>query len=211
MKIGRDIAEIGAVIVTALLHPVFVDLLDQRALFILAALGGWVFYLARRVAQEKGVLQHWGFRKDGLAPAFLAASVFAAAALAVMTGIALARHTLVFRWPMSVLLGLYPVWGMFQQLLVQGVFVRTVTASGGGVWTKLLATAVAALLFGAVHLPDVGLAAATCLLGCVFTVVYLKWRTLWPLGLWHGWLGVFYYYWVLGRDPWADIFATWHY
>ncbi len=208
MKFNRNTGEIGAVILTALLHPVFVDLFHQRASFIVLALGGWVIYLARRASQDNGVLQQWGFRRNGLGRAFTATSIFAALALAVMTGIALARHTLVFHWPMLVLLGLYPIWGTFQQLLVQGVFVRTATASGGRVGPKVLATAVASLLFGAVHLPDVRLAAATCLVGLVFTVVYLRWRNLWPLGLWHGWLGVFYYYWVLGRDPWAEMFMT---
>jgi len=108
---------------------------------------------------------------------------------------------------MLVLLALYPIWGTFQQLLVQGVFVRTVISSASGLWPKVIATVVASLLFAAVHLPELKLAAATCLLGLVFTLIYLRWRNLWPLWLYHGWLGVFYYYWVLGRDPWAETFA----
>ena len=81
------------------------------------------------------------------------------------------------------------------------------TASGGGLRPKVIATAVASVLFGAVHLPELKLAAATCLLGLAFTLLYLRWGNLWPLGLCHGWLGVFYYYWVLGRDPWMETFA----
>ena len=50
------------------------------------------------------------------------------------------------------------------------------------------------------------LVAATGLLGAVFALIYMRWRNLWPLGLYHGWLGVFYYYWILGRDPWAETF-----
>jgi hypothetical protein len=208
VKSSRGIYEIVAVVATALLHPVFADVLHQRAAFIGLALGGWTVYLGVWVGRERGTLKQMGLRREGVAPAFLAASLVAAAALVTMGVIAQARQALVFRWQMLLLLGLYPVWAMMQQLLVQGVFVRTVVAMGTGVWPKLVATVLAAFLFGAVHLPDMRLAAATCLLGAVFTLIYLRWRNLWPLGLYHGWLGVFFYYWVLGRDPWGELFNT---
>jgi hypothetical protein len=208
VKTGRAICEIVAVIATALLHPVFADVLHQRAAFIGLALGGWTVYLGVRLRRERGTLKQMGLRWEGLAPAFLAASVVGAAALVTMGVIAQTRQALVFRWQMFLLLGLYPVWGTMQQLLVQGIFVRPVVTMGTGVWPKLLATALAALMFGAVHLPDMRLAAATCSLGAVFAAIYLRWGNLWPLGLYHGWLGLFFYYWVLGRDPWGELFDT---
>jgi len=206
VKTGRAVYEIGAVIATAVLHPVFKGILHQRALFIALALGGWLAYFGARCRREQGVLQQLGFRKEGLGPAFLAASAFSAAALIVMAVIAGTQQTIIFRWQMFLLLALYPVWGTMQQLLLQGIFVRTVATPGTGLWPRLLVTIAAALLFGAVHLPDMRLAGATCLLGAVFTLIYLRWRNLWPLGLYHGWLGVFFYYWVLGRDPWGEMF-----
>jgi hypothetical protein len=154
------------------------------------------------------MLQQMGFRREGLAPAFAATSVLSVVALVAMGLIAFAHHTLVFRWPMLLLLGLYPVWGLMQQMLVQGILVRTVAAMSAGPWPKVVATGLAALLFGAVHLPDMRLAAATCLLGAIFTLIYLRWRNLWPLGLYHGWLGVFFYYWVLRRDPWVELLGA---
>src|SRR5262249_24483514 len=138
---------------------------------------------------------------------FMATSLFALPALLTMWWMAHAQSAAVFNWRMLVLLGLYPVWGLVQQLLVQGIFVRPVTAAGAGVLKKLSVTVLAALLFAAVHLPDVKLAAATCLIGAVFTTIYIRWRNLWPLGLYHGWLGVFFYYWVLGRDPCSEMFG----
>jgi hypothetical protein len=208
MKMRRVSYEIGAVIATALLHPVFVDVLHQRAIFIGLALGSWVCYLGARFWRENSIFRDLGFRMEGLAPAFVAASLFAAEALFTMGVTAQARHALVFRWQMLLLLALYPLWGLVQQLLVQGIFVRSVVATGTGLWPELIATVLAALLFGAVHLPDIRLAAATCALGIVFTLIYLRWRNLWPLGLYHGWLGVFFYYWMLGRDPWSEMFGT---
>jgi hypothetical protein len=207
MKITKSIGEVAAVIATALLHPVCVDLLHQRAVFIGTALCLWGLYFIWQPWKDEGALRRWGFRREGLAPAFLGASGFAAAALAVMVVVGVAQGTLAFPWQMLVLLILYPIWGMFQQLLVQGVFVRTVTESASGLRPKVAATIVAAVLFGAVHLPELRLALAAAMLGVVFTAIYLRWRNLWPLGLYHGWLGVFYYYWVLGRDPWREMFV----
>lgn len=116
-------------IATALPHPIFIDLLHQRVVFIGLALGGWVLYLGRRAWEQEDLLGHWGFRRQGLGAAFAATSVFALIALVAMGAIAMARQTLVLRWQMLSLLVLY-----------------------------------------------------------------------------HGWLGVFYYYWVLGRDPWTETF-----
>ena len=41
---------------------------------------------------------------------------------------------------MLALLALYPIWGLFQQVLAQGIFVRTVAGLGIGCWTKIAAT-----------------------------------------------------------------------
>jgi uncharacterized protein len=201
----RAAYEVAAVAATALLHPVFVDVLHQRAAFVGLALAGWTSYLCWRVRREPDALQALGLRREGFGPAFSATSVFSLVTLAAMGMIAQTQHPLAFRWEMVVLLVLYPVWGLFQQLLVQGIFVRTVAGLGTGNWPKIAATVLAAFLFAAVHLPDAALAGATCALGAVFTLIYLRWRNIWPLGLYHGWLGVFFYYWVLRRDPWMDM------
>jgi hypothetical protein len=207
LKTHRAIFEIAAVTATALLHPVFVDVLHQRAVFIGLALAGWGSYIGVQAWRNANLLPELGLRKQGFAPALLAASGFGAVTFVAMALIAEARHALVFHSQMLWLLGLYPIWGMVQQLLVQGIFVRTVVMMGTGVWPKVVAIALAALLFGAVHLPDMALAGATCVAGAVFTLIYLRWRNLWPLGLYHGWLGVFFYYWVLTRDPWNEMFG----
>jgi membrane protease YdiL (CAAX protease family) len=64
---------------------------------------------------------------------------------------------------------------------------------------------VGALLFGLAHWPDGVLMATTFLLGVVFIPMYLRWRNLWPLGVYHGWLGALMYFWILQRDPVAEI------
>jgi len=37
--------------------------------------------------------------------------------------------------------------------------------------------------------------------------LYFRYRNLWPLGVLHGWLGAFFYLWVLGRDMWVENFG----
>ena len=48
---------------------------------------------------------------------------------------------------------------------------------------------------------------ATAALALLFTPIYLRQKHVIPLGLCHGWLGVLAYYWLLGRDPWVELFG----
>jgi hypothetical protein len=49
---------------------------------------------------------------------------------------------------------------------------------------------------------------ATFFLAAVYGWVYWKERNLYVLGLFHGWLGGIFYYTVLGRDPFVEVFGN---
>jgi hypothetical protein len=66
---------------------------------------------------------------------------------------------------------------------------------------------VCASLFGLVHLYEPPLAAATFVLELPTVWLYLRQRNIWPLGVLHGWLGTFFYLWVLDRDLWREAFG----
>jgi hypothetical protein len=102
---------------------------------------------------------------------------------------------------MLVLALLYPFWGLLQQFLIQAIVVRNLAphVSPG------IVVASAAVLSGVMHLPDPALALSTAILGAIFTLIFLRWPNIWALGVCHGWLGVVFYFWVLGRDPWLEI------
>ena len=188
-------------VATAGLSYLFYEVLHLRGLFIGATLAGWAAYVVASVRREPARLAAYGLSRAGLREtARAAAVVFAVGALACLaTG--LARGTAVFRANMLLVAILYPVWGLVQQVLVQGMVVRNLKSP-----LPPPAIAVAAgVLFGVVHLPHLALAAATAVLGAVFSLIFLRHRNLWPLGLCHGWLGVLFYAWVLGRDPWHEI------
>jgi len=205
----RSRLEILAALATGVLHPVFVDWLHLRAVFIALAFTGWLTYVVRRVRRDPGLLRTWGLSWHGLAESAMASAVVAGVGLIVLGIIAVARGTLVFHWNMLPLLVLYPIWGLAQQFMVQAIIVCPLASGPQPKLPPVLLTLLAASLFATVHLPDPKLTAATFLLGLGFTPVYLRWRNLWPLGVLHGWLGVACFYWLLQRDPWVELFRVW--
>lgn len=200
----RSVLEVAGVALTAGLSFVFYDMLSGRAIFIAAAVIGWAIYLIRQVRRDPGGLAEYGLSRDGLGESSLAAAaVFAVGAL-ICAAVALSRGGFRFSPHMLPLALLYPVWGIVQQCLVQALVVRNLAR----VMHPALVVAIAGVLFGVIHFPYVPLAVATAGLGAVFTVIFLRYRNVWPLGVCHGWLGVVFYFWVLQRDPWLEIVAT---
>jgi hypothetical protein len=197
----RSAVEIAAVVLTAGLHFVFYDLLPGRGAFIGIAVLGWGSYVVARVVRHPGVLRAYGLGGDGLRPTVLAAGVILVSGLIVCAVIGRSRGLFGFEAHMIPVALLYPIWGIVQQVLVQSMFVRNLEPQLPRVVVVLLA----GILFGLVHLPHVALAAATAILGTLLTVVFLRLHNVWPLGVCHGWLGVLFYFWVLGRDPWLEI------
>jgi hypothetical protein len=149
-------------------------------------------------------VRSFGLSADGLRQSTVAASVILAAGIALCLIVGLARGSVGIGSHMLILALLYPVWGLVQQLLVQAMFVRNLVP----VLPVPLVVAFASVLFGSVHLPDYRLAIATAILGGLFTPVFIRWRNVWALGVCHGLLGVFFYFWVLGSDPWLKMFPA---
>lgn len=106
-----------------------------------------------------------------------------------------------------ILLILYPIWGIIQQFLVQGLVVRNLSLTKLGS-RPILIVVLGATLFGLVHAPNILFMLATFCLGLLFVPLYLHFRNLLPLGLFHGWLGSLFYLWVLGHDPWHNLVNT---
>ena len=197
----RASLEVAAVVLTGAAHLAFGALGGPLAVFIGVAGAGWLAYLGCRVHEDRGRLAAWGLRRTGLRATMLAASAFAVPAAAGMALAGGLRGTLTLSGHLALAAALYPLWGTVQQLLVQGLVTRRLVRWLGSAWT---ATPLVALLFAAAHAPSVPLMAATFAMGLAFTPIYVRWRNLWPLGLWHGVLGALFYVWVLGRDVWAE-------
>jgi len=205
----RAALEVAAVLLTGAVHLVFEEGFHLKAPFIIGAVLGWGLYLGLTIRRSPGVLKEWGIRIDGLRhharwPGLVVLG--GAAALAIAGAV---RGRLVFSWHMPPLLALYPIWGTLQQFMLQAMVSRNL-----GTWlaSRWSITAVTAVLFGAVHWPDRFLMGGTFVLALLFTPIYLRERSILPLGVAHGWLGVLAYYWLLGRDPglelWVELFGA---
>lgn len=181
-------------------------LLQARApnfYFITGACVFWIGYLFLRVWQDKKVLQEWGFRTTNFWPtAVIAAGIF----LIAVTGFGVFAYfqgTLKFPLHAFLLLLLYPIWGLVQQFLALGIVVNNLALIPFLARHRIALVFLGAALFAVVHLHDYREMTGTFFLALTVIPVYLKYRNLWPLGVLHGWIGAFFYLWILDRDLFA--------
>ncbi len=99
--------------------------------------------------------------------------------------------------PTAVLL--YLPWALLQQTLFQFYLlgrVRTLCPS----LHPLALSALNGLVFGAVHTTDLEIVFLAALGGTTWSLLYLRYRRLWPLAVSHALIGTTFYYWVYGHD-----------
>lgn len=207
----RAALEIAAVVLTGVLHLLPLEELFPHIWFVVGVSAAWLAYFVWRVARSGQVseLRHWGFGRAGLGPAFVATGAFAVAAAGALAWIVAASGRPAIWWhaDMLLLLVLYPLWGLVQQFLVQALVAGNLipaTSPRAGPGRTVAVCLLCAALFGAVHAPNWLLCACTFTMGLAFTPIFLRWRNLWPPALFHGWLGVPAYFWLLGANPLRD-------
>lgn len=196
-----ELRELSLVVATAALHVLWNRMQWPRPVLVVPMVGAWIGFLAVTAVRDPSALARWGLKRDGLLRATGAVLLATAPGVVAMVGmgLVLGRHC-----PATVLVALlwYPLFGLVQQILLQGMFAGPL-AERVGVGP---ATAVAATLFGALHWPDPPLVVATFLLALVLVPIFVRHRNLWPIAVAHGWLGTLLSYAVLGRDPVRSMF-----
>lgn len=110
-------------------------------------------------------------------------------------------------WHIIPILILYPIWGIIQQFIVVGLITGNLKDLKGKRLNDFLIIIITAIIFSSVHYPDYWLIIGTFILAIVYSKIYLTKRNLFVLGLLHGWLGDFFYYTVVNRDPFIEIFG----
>lgn len=199
--------QIAAVFTTGLLKFLLVDIFEFRALFITLAVGFWLIYMLVSVRNDRAFLKRIGFRREGLKETFTATGILFLLSTVAFFIYAWQSDNFVLNHNLWPVLALYPLWGLLQQALVMGFVANNLQSLGKG---KLFIVVFTSLAFSLVHLPDVTLTIGTFALAMVYTSIYMKWKNLWPLGLFHGWLGGFFYFLVLRIDPWQRMLQTIH-
>ena len=202
-KISPQNAGLALVFVTALLKWLLVDYLNLRVIFIPIIISTWGSLIIYNKKQNSNYFIDAGFGKLGLKTSLFPVFVYILSLSGLLLGYAKLFHIQVFSKNLFVAMALYPIWGLIQQFIVMN-FVLTPLRDKQ--LSKPLVIAVSALAFGSIHLPDLQLFIATVIAGVFFSLIFYRYKNLWPLGFAHGILASLLYYWYLNLDPIQDIF-----
>lgn len=205
MKDSRRFFEITAAALTGVSKLIFVDILDIKPVFVITAIVFWVTYIYLRSKKDHTLLRYWGFRKDNFKSQFLLLLPYAALCAVLFILFALYKGNNILNWHIIPVFILYPIWGIIQQLLVVGLVAGNLQDLKKYSIPKYIIVCSTAVLFGAIHYPSTMLMAATFVMAIVYTLLYLKEKNIWVLGIYHGSLGALFYFLVLGKDPILEI------
>lgn len=193
-------------VTTALAKILFVNILELKFYFILVTVICWMSYIVYRIKQDDGVLKYWGFSRINLRETFKLLTPIGFILTALFLLIGYINGVPLLNWHIIPVLFLYPIWGLLQQFLILSLVAGN--ASDNKIAPRALIIAFTSILFGLIHYPDNLLMLATTLMAVAYTWVFLRWRNLWALGLFHGWLGGFFYFYVLNRDAWVEVMGA---
>ncbi len=203
----RRLYEIAAVFATGLGKFVFMDFLKWKLPFIIVAMTCWAVYVLRRGRQVKHILPNWGFRTDNFGTVTRRVLPFGLVTVAAFFAIGYFQHTLNMSWHIFPILLLYPLWGVVQQFLVIGLVAGNLQDLRATRLSDAAIIVLTATIFGLLHYPYWWLVAGTFVLALFYGFVYLKDRNVYVMGLFHGWLGGLFFYTVVNRDPFAEVFS----
>jgi len=199
--------EIAAVLITALGKFVFMDYLKWWLPFILTAIVFWTAYLIYRRKRNPDVIRHWGFRTGNFLSVVRTILPFGIFALVVFVCIGFYQDTINITWHIIPILILYPLWGIIQQFLLIALTAGNLSDLKQPTVPKAVIIIVPALLFGLIHYPYTWLMIGSFALALFYAFIYLKQRNIYALGIFHGWLGAFFFYTVVNRDPFVEAFG----
>ena len=205
----RQVLEALAVIGTAIGKFVFMDYLNWRFAYVAFAVLAWTVYIFYRIKKQPGQANSWGFRTDNFREVLVHVLPFGAASIGLFFIIGSQLGNINMTWHILPILISYPLWGVIQQFLVIGLVSGNLQELSRTKWQKALVIVATAVLFSVVHYPSGWLMLGTFVLAIFYGFVYMKARNLYVLGLFHGWLGAFFYYTVVGTDPFAEVFPIW--
>ena len=200
--------EIVAVVVTGLMKYVFMDWLELRVFYIGVACLFWMVYIYKRYQGNKLILKHWGFRKDYFKQAFLFLMPFALAIIAAIIWYGISYKATFLNWHAIPVFMFYPAWGIIQQFLMLALIAGNLQAMIAVKLSKSQIILLTSALFALVHYPSLPLMIFAFLMELLFTSTYFRLRNLWPLGLYHGWIGSLFLFFVLGRDLWSELWTV---
>lgn len=203
----RRCFEVFASAITGIGKIVMVDIWAQKLIFILIACLFWLGYLLFRLKENPENLKYWGFTKNNFKSSFLRLLPFALASIFLFVAYGIYKQTMIINWHIIPILMVYPIWGVIQQYLVVGLVAGNLKDQKRFNIPNIVIIIITAVLFSVVHYPSKMLIIGTFILAIIYTITYLTEKNLWVLGIYHGCLGCLYYYLVLSRDPFIEVFG----
>ena len=203
--------EVIAAIGTGIIHIV---LEIPFLIWIPALFTCWTVYLSYRVysggdkSQRLLLMKYWGlyWNTKLFLKVFGYSSILAVFGIGIMViwsyfcGFDQCYYPL--NWHILFLFAVYPIYGIVQQFLIQNMIASNLQSYK---LNNVLIVLITAAAFGMVHYGESELYFKLMILtsgfGLVFTPLYLKYKCLYPLGLYHGWLGALAYFILLNQDP----------
>lgn len=204
----RRIVEICGIFATAIGKFVFMDILEWRLYFIATAILGWTVYIVYRKTEVNDILKYWGLTSENFRKTTLKVVPFGVISLMTFFCIGYFQSTINITWHIIPILILYPIWGTIQQLLIIALIAGNLKDFKGNRFSNPFIILMTAALFAIVHFPYYWLMLGTFLLAIFYGYIYLKVRNLYVLGIFHGWLGAFFFYTVVDRDPFMEVFGA---
>jgi hypothetical protein len=159
------------------------------------ALAVYAVFLVRRRTHSLHAL---GFRGDNLMSGLVPVGISTVGAGVGLVAWAIAHGGVVWGKEVIILLALYPVWAIVQQLGFQGLFHRGLMVLVPSPSLQVLGTAAA---FACVHWGNPTLFGLTFIAGVGWSVLYRRWPNLWLIAGSHTVLAALAYPLVLGDDP----------
>lgn len=198
--------EILAVLLTAIGKFVFMDFLNWRLAFVVFSIIAWGIYVLFRYKQDKNILKYWGFRRDNFKQTMELMLPFGVISILSFIAIGTYQKTINITWHILPILITYPIWGVIQQFITIGLIAGNLNHLKNIKLNKFLIIIITAILFSVAHFPSIWLMVGTFILALFYGFVYLKNKNVYAMGIFHGWLGALFYYTVVNRDPFQEVF-----
>ncbi len=199
--------EIVAAFATGSGKFLFMDYLQWKLPFIISVIAFWTFYLLYRKKVEKGILKNWGFRMDNFKKSISIILPFALISIGSFFILGYLNESINLKWYLIILVIFYPIWGVFQHFLTIALVSGNLIEIEKINIPKVIAIVISSSLFAFIHYPDKFLMGGTFLLALFYNYIYLKERNLYALGVCHGVLGTLFYYTLVNRDPFLEVFG----
>lgn len=198
--------ELSGIWLTGLAKFLLMDILDQKLIFISSTILIWLSYIIYKKRTSEKALIEWGLNTKRFKATLKELLPIAFILILAFLFIGNWRGTLILNWHILPILLIYPIWGIIQQFLIIGIMAGNMKKIERWDWPEGLIILLTAILFGIVHYPFPYLIIGTFFLALVYTYLYFKGRNLIVMGIFHGWLGACFYFFVLGRDPLEEVF-----